>query len=333
MKKICKIICLNVLILLCLGCVSCKKNKPVETTFPEIVNGLTSYKLVGRLESNFPSGTKECEITTYYKSPNNYRVEIQNPNNNETQIMVKNSSGVYVLIPSINKTFKVNSNWPGNTSYPYLLQSLRNDIVSDENLRTTTEGKDTIIELKAKLFNQDEQTTQKIIFGENKLPKEVLFYDSNQNLLTRFVVKSLEQNITIDDDQFNATESLETLASYFDKNPIEFERLVSYPTYYPEGTSLKEETVTGTKDNKLAIMKFTGTSNFTIVEQFVNKATVATTEHINGDLYIMGGVFTFVGDNHIEFYENGVQYTIASNQVTQLEMIKMADSLRSGDNK
>ena len=55
---------------------SCKKNKPVEQTFPEIVNKLKSYKLKGKLESNFPSGTKECNITTYYKSPNLYRVEL-----------------------------------------------------------------------------------------------------------------------------------------------------------------------------------------------------------------------------------------------------------------
>ena len=42
---------------------SCKKKKAVESSFPEIVNQLTSYKLVGRLESNFPSGMKESNIT------------------------------------------------------------------------------------------------------------------------------------------------------------------------------------------------------------------------------------------------------------------------------
>ena len=167
---------------------SCKKNKPVDETFPEIVNKLTSYKLVGTLESNFPSGTKECNVTTYYQSPNMYRVELQNPNTVETQIMIKNADGVYVLVPSINKTFKVNSSWPANSSYPYLLQSISNDIISDSNMITKKEGKDTTLELKAKLFNGDQNTTQKIIFDENKMPKEVLLYDKNHNLLTRFVV-------------------------------------------------------------------------------------------------------------------------------------------------
>ena len=191
MKKQFKIINFILILFLIMTLTGCKKKKQVETTFPEIVNKLTSYKLVGRLESTFPSGTKECNVTTYYRSPGEYRVEIQNPNVNETQIMVKNNSGVYVIIPSINKTFKVNSSWPENMSYPYLLQSLSNDIVQDSNLRTTTEGKSTIVELKAKLFTEDETTTQKIIFDENKMPKEVLIYDGNKNLLTKFVITSI----------------------------------------------------------------------------------------------------------------------------------------------
>ena len=126
-----------------------------------------------------------------------YRVELQNPNTVETQIMIKNADGVYVLVPSINKTFKVNSSWPANSSYPYLLQSISNDIISDSNMITKKEGKDTTLELKAKLFNGDQNTTQKIIFDENKMPKEVLLYDKNHNLLTRFVVKSIEQNLSL----------------------------------------------------------------------------------------------------------------------------------------
>lgn len=86
--------------------------------------------------------------------------------------MVKNNSGVYVIIPSINKTFKVNSSWPENMSYPYLLQSLSNDIVQDSNLRTTTEGKSTIVELKAKLFTEDETTTQKLFSMKIKCQKK-----------------------------------------------------------------------------------------------------------------------------------------------------------------
>ncbi len=333
MKKILKLSYLIITILILFTTVSCKKKKNVVATFPEIVNKLTSYKLVGRLESTFPSGTKECNVTTYYRSPSEYRVEIQNPNVNETQIMVKNNSGVYVIIPSINKTFKVNSNWPANTSYPYLLHSLSNDIVEDSNLTTTKEGNNTIIELKAKLFNEDDQTTQKIIFDENNLPKEVLTYDKNKNLLTRFIVQSIDQNPSLNDELFNAAETLETMAVSYEQNPLTFERMISYPTYYPEGTSLKEENITGDANNKLAIMNFSGSSNFTIVEKFANYSKNSKCEYVNGDIYIMGGVFTFVNGNNIQFYENGVEYIIASNSVECMEMIKMAESLRITESK
>lgn len=333
MKKSLKIFLLVLTLTLTLTFVGCKKKKPVETTFPEIVSKLTSYKMVGKLESTYPSGTKECIVTTYYRSPGDYRVEIKNPNVNETQIMVKNSTGVYVIIPSINKTFKVNSNWPSNTSYPYLLESLKNDIVSDNNLSTTKEGNHTVVELKAKLFNEDDQTTQKIIFDENNLPTEVLTYDQNKNLLTRYIVQSLEQNPTINDEVFNATETLETLAGAFGENPIAFDRMITYPTYYPEGTSLKEENITGNASNKLAIMNFSGTTNFTIVQKFTNYTKESKYEYVNGDIYIMGGVFTFVNGNNIQFYENGVEYIVASNDIASMEMIKMAVSLRVSEEK
>lgn len=332
-KSILKLSLISCLFLSLLLFTSCKKNKPIENSFPEIVNKLSSYKLVGTLESNFPSGTKECNVTTYYKSPNLYRVELQNPNAAETQIMIKNADGVYVIVPSINKTFKVNSLWPANSSYPYLLQSLSNDIISDKNMITTKEGNNTILELKAKLFNGDEKTTQKIIFDENKMPKEVLVYDTNRNLLTRFVIKSIEQNINLDLNLFKTTESLETLYTYYQENPLEYDRLVAYPTYYPEGSVLKEESITGDDMHKFAVMKFSGTTNYTIIQKFVNNSEQNSVEYVNGDIYIMGGVFTFVGPNNINFYTEGVQYTIASNEVEVLEMIKMGESLKGTTDK
>lgn len=334
MKKSILKLCLTLILLVSVYSLSsCKNSEPVEDSFPEIVNSLSSYKLVGRLESNFPSGSKECNVTTYYKAPNMYRVELQNPNTTETQVMVKNDSGVYVLVPSVNKTFKVNSSWPANSSYPYLLQSLSNDIISDTNMISTKEGNNTTLELKAKLFNNDKQTTQKIIFDENNMPKEVLLYDSNYNLLTRFVVNSIEKNIELDSSLFEANESQETLNEYYEQNPVEYERLVRYPTYYPEGTSLNEEVISGTSEEKLAIMKFTGTTNYTIIQQFIVPSEENVCEYVNGDIYVMGGVFTFVNDNNILFYADGIQYTIASNEVTVFEMIKMGESLKATNDK
>ena len=313
--------------------VGCKKTKNVEESFVQIVNDLSSYKLVGKLESNFPSGTKECIVTVYYKKPNLYRVELLNANSVEGQIMVKNNEGVHVIIPSVNKTFKVNSNWPNNSSYPYLLQSLANDIVSDDNIVTTNDGNYTTLELKAKLFNRDDGNTQKIIFDENQLPKEIYIYNKNNELISNFKITSIEKNISIDDTLFNTRETLETLNTYYQDNPLTFDRTINYPTYYPEGTSLKEEVIKGDASNKYAIMTFSGNVSYTITQKYLNNNERETIEYLNGDIYVSEGVFVVVDSNNITFYNEGIQYTIASNNIELLEMIKMGNSFKTSDIK
>ena len=80
-------------------------------------------------------------------------------------------------------------------------------------------------------------------------------------------------------------------------------------------------------------MKFSGSTNYTIVQKFVNLSSDEVVEYVNGNIYIMGGVFSFINDNNIQFYENGVEYMIASNEISCLEMIKMGDSLRYIESK
>ena len=106
MRKNRKIIILIMLLMISL-LTSCKKNVNIVESFPEKITNLNSYKIVGKLETMFPTGTKECEVTAYYQKPDLFRVEIKNPNVEELQVIIKNAEGVFVIVPSINKTFKV----------------------------------------------------------------------------------------------------------------------------------------------------------------------------------------------------------------------------------
>jgi hypothetical protein len=42
----------------------------------------------------------------------------------------------------------------------------------------------------------------------------------------------------------------------------------------------------------------------------------------------MGGVATIINNDVIFFFDNGVEYTVASTALDTLEMVRMADSLR-----
>lgn len=306
---------------------SCKSKAKVEEDFLEIVNKLDSYTLEGTLTSTFPTGTKDSKIVVQYLKPDNYYVEITNPETNRTQIIIKNDDGVYVVIPSINKSFQVKSSWPLNSSYPYLLQSLAKDIVGAENVTKTIENDKVVLELPIKLFDDSTAETEKIIFNQkSKMPEEVLVYDSNKNLLSRFVVTSLKKNADVKKDIFKVATTLETIRTSYTE-PITFDRSISYPSYYPAETYLVKELIRSNGDETYGILTFGGVASYTIIEQYVNDVPVMTTAYCEGSLYVFGSTVVIIGEDNLVFYDNGVEYKIASTNVSVLEMIKMAESL------
>ncbi len=334
MKKYLKLGVLLLLFINLFALTSCKKEKEIIKDFPEIVSELSSYKLTGRLESMFPSGTKECDVTVYYKKPNMYRVELKNAGNNEPQIMIKNADGIFVLLPTVNKIFKVNSSWPNNSSYPYILQSLSKDIISDEKLITTKQENTTTLEFNAKMFDNAVVTKQKVTF-DNKtgLPKEVLIYDNKDTLLTKFSVNSVELDKSIDSKIFQVNNSMQEARNNYAEEPITFDRLVTYPTYYPDGATMINENIIGSGDDKKVIMKYGGSSPFTIIEEYVMGTENVKTEYLDGCIYTMGGAVCFAINNTIKFYDNGMEYILASTTLDYHTLIQMGESLRTADIK
>lgn len=333
-KKILKLILMVLVLFCCLTISACKKEQNLVSSFSENVNKLNTYKLSGTLESNFPSGTKVSNVTVYYKKPDLYRVELILPNSLEKQVILKNNEGVYVLIPSINKNFKVSSKWPLTSSYPYLLQSLSKDMIADQDKKMEITENYTEYQLKAKLFDNAEETYQKIIF-DNKTgyPQEVSIYKIDNTLITHFKVESLELDIELKDELFENNKTMETLKEVLPDEGIEFDRALSYPTYCPEGLMLKEEVKTGSETNKRIILTYSGTSFITILEEFITPQETLKTEYIDGDIYVLGGVAAIVSEDTIKFYEAGIEYTLASINTDKTELVWIGDSLRLNTEK
>lgn len=333
-KKILNLSLIVLCFLMCLTLVGCKKNKDLVNEFPTIVANLDSYKLKGTLESSFPSGNKVSNITVYYKKPDLYRVELVLPNSLEKQVILKNTDGVHVLIPSLNKNFKVSSNWPLTSSYPYLLSSLSKDILADDDLtKEVTEDTTTYI-VDANLFSDASDTYQKIVFSNKTgMPTEVEIYKSDDTLITKFTFESIETNVDLDDKLFENATTMETLKEVISESGLEFDRAMTYPTYCPVGVTLKEEITTGSGDAKRVLLTYSGTAFITIVEKFVTPYETTKTEYVEGDVYVMGGVASIVSDSTVRFYEAGIEYMLASSNLEKLELISVGDSLRNTTEK
>ncbi len=320
----------QILLILLLFCIllitGCKDSPKKIKDFPEIVNNLESYKVTGKLYSMFPTGTKESLITVYYQKPEKYRVEIDNSTNGDKQIILKNNEDVHILLPSVNKSFKLRSGWPINSSYPYLLQSLTKDYVNDDNKLITKEDKTTSVEMKTKMFDNAAVSKEKVIFNnETGLPEEVQVFDEMNNLVSRFVYMKIEENIKLDETLFIKNETM--TSSFETYGTIEYQREKTYPTYYPLDTTLSQEKVIVNNNERTYIMTFNGDTNYTIIEQEVIKKELETIQYVDGDIYILGDAAAILSNSIITFFQSGMEYTVASNDVKTLEMLKMAYSL------
>ena len=121
--------------LICLMLTGCKGHNETEVLreFANKVNNANSYYLTGQMELINNEDVYNYNLQVSYKKDDNYKIELTNAINDHKQIILRNNDGVYIITPSLNKSFKFQSDWPYNNSQVYLLSSLLDDINNDEN--------------------------------------------------------------------------------------------------------------------------------------------------------------------------------------------------------
>ncbi len=324
-RKIFGLLVIFVIGLFLVSCKEVKKNKE----FVDVVNETTSYSLNGIMESFYLEGRKQSEFNVLYKSDNEIKVILKSVDSNDSQIILKNKEGVYVLIPAINKNFKIKSEWPINASYPYLLKSLSKDIVNEKNIITTENETTKTIETKTYLYKDAQANTQKITINkETGLPTEVQIYDKQGNLYVRVVFNEIKLNCEIDSKEFVVDETMTTMRSQFSERIVYENREIRYPIYFPEGCTLKNESKEENEDltEVTAIMTYDGDYAFTVIQQFVNDKDTISFALETGEILTVLGVPCILKSNGIQTVYEGIEYTVASNNLDMEEIIKIVSS-------
>ena len=96
------------------------------------INNSKSYYIEGTLEIVNNEDLYTYDVKVSYAKGDNYKVNLTNKVNNHEQVILRNSDGVYVVTPRINKSFKFQSDWPYNNSQVYLLKSLIEDMSNED---------------------------------------------------------------------------------------------------------------------------------------------------------------------------------------------------------
>ena len=282
MKKI-GILTFIVLLLSC-GCGKLDVNK-AKNDFENKVTKTKSYLLKGSMEIINNEDTYVYSVEASFLKDDYYKVRLINQTNNHEQVILKNADGVYVVTPSLNKSFKFQSDWPNNSSQSYLLASLLNDIKNDENSSIEEVDNKYIIKANVNYPNNSELTYEKIYFDKSMNIERIEVYTSDDVVKIKVDIKSLDLKAGLDKDDFNLDDLIDQdccntndcdESKTCPKAEEETGALkdIVYPLYIPSETYLTSKDVLDQEEGNRVILTYSGNKNFILVEEILNLGLV-----------------------------------------------------------
>ena len=321
MKNIKKILFFAMLIIIMSGCGKNSSENTIKTLTKKIEE-TQSYHLEGILDIINNENTYSYDVDVAYKKDNNFKVSLKNKTNNHEQIILRNTEGVYVLTPSLNKSFKFQSEWPYNNSQSYLLQNLINDIKNDAEYKTEEIEEGYVVTTKTNYSNNKDLKTQKIYINKEKDIYQVEVLDDNGNIKIKMKINKIDYNPNYNDDTFKLENNM-TVSKEEQVSKIED---IIYPMYIPQNTYLSSQNKVSKENGERIIMTFAGDNPFMLIQETINQNEEGITS-VNGEPYQLDNSIGIMDETSITWVDKGIEYYLVSNTLDQEELISVANSL------
>ena len=305
------------------GCFN-KGNNDVVKELNKKVDGLNSYYIKGELEiiNNEDNYTYDVEVS--YQKEDNFKVNLVNKTNNHEQIILKNSEGVYLLTPSLNKSFKFQSDWPYNNSQIYLLQTLVKDIKNDEEKIVEEINDGYKITTSVNYANNRNLTKQYIYIDKKGDIKSVEILNDNNIIKMKMTFSKIDLSATYKDDYFDLNKNMKNVE--LEKTSKQIEDII-YPMYMPENTYLKSQDTINVNDGERVILTFAGEKPFTLIEQTVDVTDEYEMTMVYGDPEILLDTIGSITTNSVSFISNGIEYYAVSEVLDQKQLLEVVNSI------
>ena len=316
MKKI--FLCLSLICLILTGCGK-RGEKEVLKEFQNKVNDANSYYLTGEMELVNNEDVYNYKINVSYKKDDYYKIELVNAVNDHKQVILRNDEGVYIVTPSLNKSFKFQSDWPYNNSQVYLLSSLLDDITNDEK-RTFEDSKEGYIFTSTVNYpNNEKLVKQKVYFGKDYLPTKVEVLDADNKTQITMVFDKIDLRTEFNDTYFDLNSILDTNNMTTDSKTTTDNKTTTDTNNIQKDSNKKQDTSTtmdksesqepGSEQNTETKTKETATIDDIIYPMYLPVNTYLTSqERVNTD----DGerlILTFTGDSSFVLMEQVAKYS------------------------
>ena len=311
-------------LLLC-GCEK-ETEKDVLSKKKKKVNETSGYQLTGNLEIINNEDVYTYEVEATYAKENKFKVNLKNTTNNHEQIILRNEDGVYVLTPSLNKSFKFQSEWPYNNSQSYLLQPIIEDIKNDVDHTYKSTDDEYIFTTKVNYSSNPELVSQEIKFDKDLNIKEVVVYDKEKTALITMKFTNVDLDSNFKDNYFSLKENMTGNKSDVTKSTSTIEDII-YPMYIPDNTTLTSQDKVSIDSGERIILTFEGDNPFMLVQETSSYSDEFETIPMYGEPEIIADSVAAVSDSSISWISNGIEYYLTSETMKQEDLLSVARSI------
>ncbi len=344
MKKI--ILCFMFVMLLA-GCGKNSKENILKQ-WSKKVDSYDNYLMEGTLKIYRNEDLYTYKLESSYMKEDYYRVSLTNKTNNHEQIIIRNKNGVYVVTPSLNKSFKFQSEWPYNNSQIYLLQPIISDLENDSKLSFEEKNKTYIFTSKVNYINDKNLIKQKVYLSKDLILKKVEVIDDNNNTIMLLKVNKFKTNNNFDNNYFKVVDNYSNNNKQIDNNTNKEEKSnikkediennkeenktkktsvndeILYPMYVPVNTYLNTQDVMKLDNGSRTILTFSGNSPFTLMQSPISNDTI---NYLNADPVMVLDKVGAVGKNEVSWVDDNKEYYVTSEVLSSNELVKIAESM------
>lgn len=289
----------------------------------------TNYELVCNMEMLENDELKSYQVTSSYASIDNqdyYKVELYDKSLNQSQVIVRNETGVFVLTPSLNQAFQFQSEWPNNSPKPYIFQSLLSFFKANK-YEKVKDGY--IVSGDMSYENDDRVKSQEVKFDKNLQPIYVNVYDGDGAEVIKLSVTSFKTNQKIDKSAFQQENIMKESKNQYKSAAAS---LPLYPVALM-GSTLENEKVSTIDETTNHILKFTGDKAFTIVESAVSSKESMNVVKIEGEMIDLVDGFAYQEENQMTYVSSGIVCSLYSTDLTKEEMLSVLSSMQAANVK
>jgi outer membrane lipoprotein-sorting protein len=308
-----------------------KSQQDVVKELNSKLDDLSGYKVNAKMTLKMGTDSQVYNVEIWHKDPTFYRVNLKNAQKDQSQMILRNEQGVFVLTPALNKSFRFQSDWPQNSSQAYLYESLIKDIVTDKEAKFTATKDYYIFETKTRYQNNSMLPFQEIKLNRGDLsPAVVKVMDPDRKTLVTVEFSKADFHASFNKDDFdmkkNMTRAQLGLPAMAKAQDQSF--TVKYPTLELKDSKLIQEKEVKIDNGKRVVLTYDGKKSFTLIQErvIVKEATAPT--YVEGDLVDLGATIGAVTDHSISWTKDGVDYMLASKNLTKDEMVGIAKSVQ-----